>query len=114
MLRIGEVAKRTGIGIETVRYYEKVGAITPPSRRANGYRVYTDAHVRRLFFIRRTRELGFSLEDVRSLLALSDAARPAEGQGDRAPSSRGNPFQDRRLETDRRGASTTHGRMPGQ
>lgn len=75
MLRIGEVAKRTGLGIETVRYYEKVGAVAPPPRGANGYRVYSKDHVRRLLFIRRARQLGFSLDDVCSLLALTDRDR---------------------------------------
>lgn len=76
MLRIGEVAKRTRLGVETIRYYEKVGAIAPPSRGANGYRAYTDDAVRRLLFIRRARELGFSLKDVHSLLELADSPQP--------------------------------------
>ncbi len=76
MPRIGEVAKCTRLGVETIRYYEKIGAIAPPSRDANGYRVYTEDAVKRLFFIRRARELGFPLKDIHSLLMLADCPRP--------------------------------------
>ena len=72
MFRIGEVAERTKLGVETIRYYEKIGAIAPPSRSENGYRAYTGDAVKRLSFIRRARELGFSLKDIRSLLTFAD------------------------------------------
>ncbi len=76
MFRIGEVAERTKLGVETIRYYEKIGAIAPPSRSENGYRAYTGDAVKRLSFIRRARELGFSLKDIRSLLTFADGPRP--------------------------------------
>ena len=72
MWKIGELAKRAGLGAETVRYYEKVGVLPPAERAANGYRLYDESHLKRLAFVKRSRELGFSLERVRSLLSLAD------------------------------------------
>ncbi|ODU54657.1 MAG: MerR family transcriptional regulator [Acetobacteraceae bacterium SCN 69-10] len=71
-LQRAELARRTGANLETVRYYEKVGLLPPPPRTASGYRSYDRAHERRLSFILRARELGFSLEEVRALLRLVD------------------------------------------
>jgi MerR family transcriptional regulator, mercuric resistance operon regulatory protein len=71
-LAIGELSGRTGVNIETVRYYEKIGLVPPPARTEGGHRAYENAHVARLTFIRRARELGFSLDEVRSLLKLVD------------------------------------------
>ncbi|WP_119460076.1 MerR family transcriptional regulator [Rhodospirillaceae bacterium SYSU D60014] len=71
-LAIGELSGRTGVNIETVRYYEKIGLVPPPARTEGGHRAYEDAHVARLTFIRRARELGFTLDEVRSLLKLVD------------------------------------------
>lgn len=71
-VKIGAVAHKTGMGVETIRYYEKIGILPQPDRAINRYRLYGDDHIRRLFFIKRCRELGFSLETVRSLLALAD------------------------------------------
>ena len=71
-LQIGELARRTGCNIDTVRYYEKVGMIAPPMRTEAGYRLYGADDVRRLSFIRRARELGFQPEEVRAMLRLSD------------------------------------------
>jgi MerR family mercuric resistance operon transcriptional regulator len=71
-LAIGELSGRTGVNIETVRYYEKIGLVPPPARTEGGHRAYEDAHVTRLTFIRRARELGFTLDEVRSLLKLVD------------------------------------------
>ena len=68
----GELSKVTGCNIETIRYYEKVSLIPDPPRTEAGYRVYDDRHVERLRFILRARELGFSLDDIRGLLALVD------------------------------------------
>lgn len=70
--RIGEVSRRTGVNIETIRYYEREGLVPPPPRTRGGTRVYGDDHVKRLAFIRRARELGFVLAEIRSLLALVD------------------------------------------
>jgi MerR family mercuric resistance operon transcriptional regulator len=68
----GEMARRTGCNLETIRYYEKIGVLTEPPRSANGYRIYDETHVRRLRFIMRGRELGFAIEDIRGLLDLVD------------------------------------------
>ncbi len=72
MYKIGEIAKQAGLGTETVRYYERIGVLHAPERAQNGYRLYDEDHVKRLRFIKRSRELGFSLDKVRSLLSLAD------------------------------------------
>jgi MerR family transcriptional regulator, mercuric resistance operon regulatory protein len=72
---IGRLAATTGVNVETVRYYERIGLMPPPARTANGHRVYEQPHVRRLAFIRRARELGFSIEQIRALLALAEPSR---------------------------------------
>jgi MerR family mercuric resistance operon transcriptional regulator len=69
-LPIGELSKRTGVNIETIRYYERIKMLPAPPRTASGRRVYGDRDVRILGFIRRARELGFALEDIRTLLRL--------------------------------------------
>ena len=71
-LQRAELANRTGSNIETIRYYEKIGMMPDPPRTAAGYRVYDDAHVSRLRFILRGRELGFTIEEIRGLLELVD------------------------------------------
>jgi MerR family transcriptional regulator, copper efflux regulator len=68
---IGELARRAGVGIDTVRYYESRGLVAPHSRLASGYRRYRDLDVARLRFIRRAQALGFTLEEIKSLLELS-------------------------------------------
>ena len=70
-ITIGAVARRAGVGIDTVRYYEREGLLPPPQRRASGYRDYDAGAVGRLRFIRRAKDLGFTLEEIRELLALS-------------------------------------------
>jgi MerR family mercuric resistance operon transcriptional regulator len=67
---IGELSRLTGVNIETIRYYEKIKMLRAPSRTERGRRVYGPAETRLLAFIRRGRELGFGLEDIRALLAL--------------------------------------------
>ncbi|MBP2236423.1 MerR family mercuric resistance operon transcriptional regulator [Sinorhizobium kostiense] len=67
-----ELARRTGCNLETVRYYEKVGLLPEPPRTASGYRSYDSTHERRLRFVLRARELGFSLDEIRELLCLVD------------------------------------------
>lgn len=67
-----ELARRTGCNRETVRYYEKVGLLPEPPRTAAGYRSYDGTHERRLRFVLRARELGFSLDEIRELLRLVD------------------------------------------
>jgi MerR family copper efflux transcriptional regulator len=70
-LGIGQLAKRGGVGIDTVRYYERNGLLTPSTRLASGYRRYGDLELARLRFIRRAQALGFTLKEVKELLALS-------------------------------------------
>ena len=70
---IGTLARRTGVNIETIRYYERVGVLAPPSRSEGRHRLYDEDYVHRLTFVRRCRELGFSIDDVRALLRLVDA-----------------------------------------
>jgi Zn(II)-responsive transcriptional regulator len=69
---IGQLASRAGVAIDTVRYYERNRLLAPASRLASGYRRYGQAELKRLRFIRRAKALGFSLEDIRTLLSLSD------------------------------------------
>ncbi|MHA1113723.1 MAG: MerR family transcriptional regulator [Alphaproteobacteria bacterium] len=69
---IGALSKGTGVNIETIRYYERIGIMPNPPRTEGGQRVYGEAHMTRLAFIRRSRELGFSLDDIRRLLQLVD------------------------------------------
>lgn len=70
---IGLAADQSGVNVETIRYYERIGLVPAPPRDAGGRRVYSSGEVRRLAFIRRARALGFSLDDIGSLLALSRA-----------------------------------------
>jgi DNA-binding transcriptional MerR regulator len=87
-MQIGELSHRTGVNIETIRYYERIGVLPKPARQKNGRRDYGDADARRLGFIRHARELGFDLAAVRILLALQEqpeascamASRIAEDQ----------------------------------
>lgn len=72
MHAIGEAAKRTGVKIPTIRFYEQEGLLPVPPRTDSGRRLYSDGDVRRLAFIRHARALGFELGDIRSLLDLSD------------------------------------------
>ena len=74
---IGELSRLTGVNIETIRYYEKIKMLRPPPRTEGGRRVYGPAEIRVLAFIRRGRELGFSLEEIRALLALGAPAKPS-------------------------------------
>jgi MerR family mercuric resistance operon transcriptional regulator len=69
---IGEIGEQAGVNLETVRYYERIGLMPRPPRTQGGHRVYDGAHLKRLGFIRRSRELGFSLGEVRALLGLVD------------------------------------------
>jgi MerR family copper efflux transcriptional regulator len=70
-LTIGAVAKRVGVAIDTIRYYEREGLLPEPQRRASGYRSYGDDAIAQLRFIRRAKNLGFTLEEIRELLSLS-------------------------------------------
>lgn len=70
-MKISDAAASSGCHLETIRYYERVGLLPEPERARNRYRQYTDADVERLRFITRGRDLGFSLEEIRSLLRLA-------------------------------------------
>ena len=69
-LSIGQVARRAGVGVETVRFYEREGLLEEPPRRASGYRLYSEQVVTRLHFIKRAQKLGFSLKEISELLLL--------------------------------------------
>ncbi|KFL92459.1 MerR family transcriptional regulator [Acetobacter malorum] len=72
MFSIGKLSQQTGVKVPTIRYYEQVGLLPEPSRNEGGQRIYDIRSRERLNFIRHARELGFPLEDIRELLALSD------------------------------------------
>lgn len=69
---IGALSRQSGVNVETIRYYERIGLLSVPPRAASGYRYYDGAAVSRLRFIRRGRELGFGIEAIRTLLQLAD------------------------------------------
>lgn len=71
-MRIGELSVASGCHVETIRYYERVGLVPAPTRSDSGYRAYSAADVQRLRFVVRARELGFGLDEIRDLLALSE------------------------------------------
>lgn len=72
MHSIGTASKQSGVNIETIRYYERENVLPDAERTASGRRVYTDKDIARMRFIKRCRQLGFSIADIRTLLALSD------------------------------------------
>ena len=71
-LLIGALSERTGCNIETIRYYERIGLLPAPPRTPGGRRLYSYTHLKRLTFIRRSRQLGFHLGEIRELLNLVD------------------------------------------
>lgn len=75
-IQIGELSRRTGCNIETIRYYERIGLLPAPHRRGR-YRCYGSPDVSRLGFVRRARELGFTLDEVRTLLGLAEGEQAA-------------------------------------
>jgi DNA-binding transcriptional MerR regulator len=80
---IGDLSRATETNVETIRYYERIDLMPRPARTAGNYRAYSGAHLGRLSFIRRARSLGFSLDQVRQLLALSDERQRPCDEGDR-------------------------------
>lgn len=74
MFAIGEAARRSGIHIETIRYYEREGIVPAPGRTAGGRRAYTETDIGLLIFVKRCRDLGFPISDIRALQALRDAS----------------------------------------
>ena len=87
-LTIGKVANQAGVGVETVRFYGRQGVISQPSRRQSGYRQYPPETVAQIRFVKRAKELGFTLKEIKSLLSLrassesscSDVRRQAEAK----------------------------------
>ncbi|MBX9934325.1 MAG: helix-turn-helix domain-containing protein [Methylobacterium sp.] len=75
-LAIGALSRRTGVNIETVRYYERIGLLPAPARSEGGHRLYGGGHLMRLNFVRRARDLGFTLDEVRALLELAEKREP--------------------------------------
>ena len=71
-MMIGELSNRTGCIVETIRFYERIGIMPDPPRSPGGQRIYNDEHEKRLTFIRRGNELGFSLKEVREMLGMVD------------------------------------------
>jgi len=103
-LGIGGLARLTGVAIETIRYYEKIGLMAPPPRTRGGHRSYGSEHVERLRFIRRARALGFGIGEIRALLVLSgggadSCARAREIASDRLADVRAKRDGLARLET---------------
>lgn len=86
-LKIGEVARRTRVSVETVRYYERAGILEPPARRPSGYRAYPEETVRRVRFVKRAQQLGFSLKAIAELLRLRHDPRGRACQVKRAAAS---------------------------
>lgn len=75
-MKIGEASRQSGVGIETIRYYEREGLLDPPLRRPSGYREYDMSAVARLQFIRRAKELGFTLSEIKELLGFWRRSNP--------------------------------------
>lgn len=85
MLSIGEVARLVGVSVETVRFYEREGLLAEPDRKSSGYRQYEVEAVERLRFIKQSKELGFTLKEIKELLALRHAPGcPCEEVRDKA------------------------------
>ncbi|MCK5858064.1 MAG: MerR family transcriptional regulator [Abyssibacter sp.] len=77
-LQLGQAASETGIPVETIRYYERVGLVTPHRKGSGNYRLFDDEVISRLVFVRNAKALGFSLSQIRSLLKVQDADNRAE------------------------------------
>ena len=114
-ITIGGVARRAGVGIDTIRYYEREGLLPEPQRRASGYRDYGPDVVERLRFISRAKDLGFTLEEIRELLALStDRERGVKTVKQRAEARLGEVEQRiRELQRMRRGLKQLIDACPG-
>src|SRR5688572_3289015 len=79
-MSVGQLAKAAGVGVETVRYYQRRGLLSVPAKPVSGQRHYSDASLRQIAFIRRAQELGFTLEEIRHLLTLADGRQCAKGR----------------------------------
>jgi MerR family mercuric resistance operon transcriptional regulator len=80
MYTIGNLAKLTGVNLESIRYFERIGLLKPAERTEAGHRLFAPEHVERLLFIRHARDMGFSQDDVRTLLRLSDGELTSCGE----------------------------------
>ena len=80
---IGALSRESGVNLETIRFYERSGLLPAPKRSASGYRHYEVLDVRRLRFVRRGRELGFSLEEIKALLELASQPQSPCAEADR-------------------------------
>ena len=109
---IGALSQGTGVNVETIRYYERIGVLPSPPRTEGGHRVYGDRHLRRLNFVRRSRELGFSLDEVKRMLRLVDGGDVTvrASAGDCPGTRSGGSGQDRRPQAD--GEDTQGHRSP--
>ncbi len=114
-ITIGAVARRAAVGIDTIRYYEREGLLPSPRRRASGYRDYDTGAVERLRFIRRAKDLGFTLGEIRELLALStDRERGVKSVKQRAEARHGEVEQRiRELQRVKRGLRQLIDACPG-
>jgi DNA-binding transcriptional MerR regulator len=77
MLKIGELAKQTGISVGTLRYYESLGMIEPSQRSESGYRYYAEAAIQKIQFIKKAQTLQFSLSEIKQILAICEQGNPA-------------------------------------
>ncbi len=80
MFQIGQTERLSGVSVKQIRYYESIGLLSKTHRRENGYRTYEERHIHELRFIKRARELGFPIKEIRELLALWRNKRRSSGQ----------------------------------
>lgn len=86
-MKIGELSKATGTNVETIRYYERIGLLPTPPRTSGNYRSYGEPQRTRLAFVRHSRELGFTIDEIRSLLDLADHPERECSDADRIATS---------------------------
>ena len=82
LFQIGEVAERVGLSLRTLRYYEEVGLVLPSGRSPGGFRLYNEADVERVAFVKQMKPLEFSLDEIRELLAIRDRLHGPDGPSD--------------------------------
>ena len=80
VMSVGQLAKAAGVGVETIRYYQRRGLLSVPAKPLSGQRRYSDASLRQIAFIRRAQEFGFTLEEIRNLLVLADGRQCSKGR----------------------------------
>lgn len=97
-MKIGEISRITGIPVETVRYYEKIGLLPEPAREASGYRRYQQHHVERLLFVKRCRNLDMAQDEIRELVRLAEQPGADCGEVDALLAQHLRHVRDRRQE----------------